>query len=271
MELSDAAGRFSLDLRLQPSISDDETGFTERFLRRLFYDNVYCLRQYLSEIRPQRRGTARPKATAPLDVAGITITESSLLIEQQQVMQAWERPLMERMAEGICKAGDSILEIGFGLGISARAIQSIGPRRHVIVEANPAVAELARTWGADLASSIEIIQSRWEAVDFGEQTFDGVIFDAYPSDEDEVQNNLNHGRVAAEKFFATAQKLTAAGGTFTFYSGCEFGLPLRLQDELLRRFGTVRLERVSGLTPPDDCNYWISSQMIVAFAGKLAG
>ena len=270
MKLDHTSGKLSFSFDLQASTLTDDFGFTERFLRRLFFDDVYCIEKYLDEIRPQRHGAIRPIAAKPLDSADISISGESLLIEQQQVMQAWERPLMARMARGICSAGASVLEIGFGLGISATEIQSMCPRRHVIVEANPAVAEIARRWQSGLEANIEIIESRWENADFGRETFDGVLFDAYPSDEEEVQGNLNQGKKAAEKFFPTAQKLTAEGGKFTFYSGSEIGLPLRLQDELFLRFGALRLERVSGLMPPEDCNYWISSEMVVVFAEKVA-
>jgi guanidinoacetate N-methyltransferase len=269
MKLDHTSGKFGLAFDLQAHTDKEDFGFTERFVRRLFFDNVYCIEKYFNQIRPQRRGAARPKAANALDSADISISEQGLLIEHQQVMQAWERPLMTRMARGICTVGASVLEIGFGLGISAREIQSMRPRRHVIVEANPAVAEIARRWQTELKADIEIIESRWENADFGHETFDGVLFDAYPSDEEEVESNLSQGKKAAEKFFPTAEKLTADGGKFTFYSGSEIGLPLRLQDELFLRFGTIRLERVSGLKPPEDCNYWINSEMVVVFAEKL--
>jgi guanidinoacetate N-methyltransferase len=257
----------SFDLQTRTDTGDD-FGFTERFLRRLFFDNVYCIEKYLGLIRPQRSGARRPKAGKPLDLAEISVSDDTLLIEQQQVMQAWERPLMTRMAKGICTAGCSVLEIGFGMGISAREIQALRPRKHVIVESNPGIAELARNWSAGIEANIEIREARWENIDFAGQVFDGVLFDAYPSDEEEVESNLRVGRKAAEKFFAMADKLTKAGSRFTFYTGSEIGLPLRLQDELLSRFGKLHIERVSGLNPPDNCNYWIASEMVVVFAEK---
>jgi guanidinoacetate N-methyltransferase len=262
-ELFDA----SFDLQARSDTGED-FGFTERFLRRLFFDDVYCIEKYLSQIRPQRSGAWRPKAGKPLDVAEISVSDDTLLIEQQQVMQAWERPMMTRMAQGICTAGCSVLEIGFGMGISAQEIQAMRPRKHVIVESNPEIAELARNWSAGMEANIEIQESRWENVDFAGEVFDGVLFDAYPSDEEEVESNLRLGKKAAEKFFAIADKVTAAGSRFTFYTGSEIGLPLRLQDELLSRFGKLHIERVSGLNPPENCNYWISSEMVVVFAEK---
>jgi hypothetical protein len=84
---------FSFDLQTKTGAKGD-FGFTERFVGRLFFDDVYCIEKYLTRIRPQRPGAERPKAGKPLDLAEVSISEDSLLIEQQQVMQAWERPLM---------------------------------------------------------------------------------------------------------------------------------------------------------------------------------
>jgi guanidinoacetate N-methyltransferase len=260
--------RLEVDLFATPS---EDFGFTDRFVRKLFFDNVYCAEKYLREIRPWRPGSQRSKATRPLDSAKITATEDSLIAEHQQMMQSWERPLMQRMARGICRRGCTVLEVGFGLGISANEIQQIGPRKHVIVEAHPQIADAARAWRMRHDSDVEIIESRWEKADLAERLFDAVLFDAYPCDEVEISENLEYGRTAAERFFPVAEKVTGPGGRFTFYTGCEMGLLLRLQDELFLRFGKLCLERVGNLEPPNDCNYWISPEMVVVVAQKAAG
>ena len=38
-------------------------------------------------------------------------------------MDEWERPIMERVTEWVCSNGGDILELGFGMGISAELIQ----------------------------------------------------------------------------------------------------------------------------------------------------
>ncbi len=39
------------------------------------------------------------------------------------IMMSWEHPVMKQHAEIVCKNGGDILEIGFGMGISAQYIQ----------------------------------------------------------------------------------------------------------------------------------------------------
>lgn len=54
--------------------------------------------------------------------------------------------------------GAQVLEIGYGLGYSAAAIQNEGPpARHVIVDCEPAVVQEARRW-AEGKPGVEIIE-----------------------------------------------------------------------------------------------------------------
>ena len=48
--------------------------------------------------------------------------EVTLLIEDGQAMQGWEKALMWESAEILCKYGSEFLEVGLGLGISALRI-----------------------------------------------------------------------------------------------------------------------------------------------------
>ena len=61
-------------------------------------------------------------------------------LEDHEIMEDWQRPLMEAMAEVACETGGDVLEIGFGRGIAATCIQELGVRSHTIIECNEAVA-----------------------------------------------------------------------------------------------------------------------------------
>ncbi|MFJ4384023.1 hypothetical protein ACIP02_06730 [Pseudomonas sp. NPDC089408] len=62
----------------------------------------------------------------------------SLRIGDEFVMHEWERPLIRRMVEDLkLTPDDRLLEIGFGMGISASILQEFGPASHTIVEPHP--------------------------------------------------------------------------------------------------------------------------------------
>src|SRR3954447_24746009 len=77
-----------------------------------------------------------------------SVAEGTLTVAGQQVMQDWEQSLMQRLADVVTSSGGDILEIGFGLGISASLIQAAGVRSHTIVELNRQVADTAGAWRA---------------------------------------------------------------------------------------------------------------------------
>ena len=51
----------------------------------------------------------------------------------QQIMMEWEKPYMEASIDILKPTGD-VLEIGFGLGYSANAIQKYDINMHTIIE-----------------------------------------------------------------------------------------------------------------------------------------
>ena len=62
-----------------------------------------------------------------------------------QVMMSWEDPIMKASADYVCGNGGNILEIGFGMGISANYIQANDINSHTIIENHPQVIEKVRT------------------------------------------------------------------------------------------------------------------------------
>lgn len=98
------------------------------------------------------------------------------------VMVSYERPMMDAVADVICKSGGSVLNVGFGCGLVDDAIQRRGIARHVIVEAHPQVVGWMREAGWDRRAGVEIVHSAWEDVRWNdyEAAFDGIFFDTYP-------------------------------------------------------------------------------------------
>lgn len=96
------------------------------------------------------------------------------------IMHSGEKGLMECLAKLGTKNGGDILEIGFGLHLSADTIQS-NPRvnSHTIVEVHPTIYNNALKWSED-KKNIEIILGDWiNILPIKNKKFDGIIFDTH--------------------------------------------------------------------------------------------
>ncbi len=192
----------------------------------------------------------------------MVLTDTELQIGGWQVMQSWEKPLMDVMAREVTVSQGDILEVGFGMGISARAIVDQGCRTYTVIEAHPEVAALAREWASQLDIRANVIEGLWQDVIPQISTqFDGVLFDTYPLSEDERRRNH-------VPFVPWAPLLLRNEGVFVYYSDETEEFRAEHLKLLLRHFDEVKLIKVSGLEPPPDCEYWDSSHMIVPVARK---
>jgi type IV protein arginine methyltransferase len=94
------------------------------------------------------------------------------------VMMDWETELMQRHAEIVCQRGGHILEIGFGMGISADFIQQQSIQSHTIVEVNPQILERAIEWSQD-KPNVTIIEGDWfDVFKIHQKTYHGIWYDA---------------------------------------------------------------------------------------------
>jgi hypothetical protein len=193
--------------------------------------------------------------------------EDELVIEEQQVMQSWERPLMKAMARIVAETGGDVLEVGFGMGISATFIQEAGVRSHTIVECNQDVIEEFHRWRSRYPDrDIRLVEGKWQDVEDRLDGFDGVFFDTYPVDEEEFREYVLRHITFAQHFFPTAAKCLRKGGIFTYYTNEIDTFSRRHQRLVFEHFDSLSLEVVRGLRPPKDCNYWWADSMVVAKA-----
>lgn len=150
--------------------------------------------------------------------------DTSLVIEGYMVMDVDETPNMEDLAEVAVASHDDparrhgrLLEVGYGLGISARAIQARNVREHVIVEAN--VDVMCSLLHSPLGASpgVRPLLGFWQEVVplLGDGTFDSVFFDPFPNDDDMKTADPVHQR----PFMRHAFRLLKPGGVFTYMSG----------------------------------------------------
>lgn len=152
------------------------------------------------------------------------------------VMMAWERPYMEALVRALDVTGKDVLEIGFGLGFSARAIRLHKPRRHVIVECAPKV--LSR------AGDFEVVADTWQRYcATSDDTFNAVFFDDFPLPPD--PGPLDRWPA----FLSAVARLLRPGARITGYLAHTDALA-----SLPPGFRLVSVHPVA-VTPPPDCPY----------------
>ena len=96
--------------------------------------------------------------------------------EEVIIMMNWEHPAMSASAAYITENGGDILEIGFGMGISAGYIQSHSVSSHTIIEPHPQMVEKAVEWSSG-KSNVTIISQSWADVTGSLGTYDGIFYD----------------------------------------------------------------------------------------------
>jgi len=99
-----------------------------------------------------------------------------------EVMMDWEDDIMKASADYVCEGGGDILEIGFGMGISANYIQANSITSHTIVENHPQVIERAKAWAVG-KSNVTIVEGDWYAIKDSLSTYDGVFYDTWGEED----------------------------------------------------------------------------------------
>ena len=118
----------------------------------------------------------------------LIFTDDAIIVENTidnlhcgiELMMNWESGLMKRHAELVCENGGDVLEIGFGMGISANFIQELNPDSHTIVESHPQIIEKLKEWAADKPNVI-VVEGRWLDVIDQLGVYDGVFYDTFGS------------------------------------------------------------------------------------------
>jgi len=121
-----------------------------------------------------------------------------------EVMMDWEYPIMKSMAKEVCRFGGDILEVGFGMGISANEIQKFDIKSHTIIEINLGIYNKAKDWCLDKENVNLINDDFIKYLEYTSDKFDGIFFDPYPS---EILGIDDDGFMYGKLFFDSIKKL----------------------------------------------------------------
>lgn len=216
-------------------------------------------------------GVERPSIDDRWEESAATQNEAELVIQGQQVMQSWERPLMQRLALAAARGGGDVLEVGFGMGISASFILEAGVRSYTVIECNDGVISTFERWRQRYPQTeIRLVRGRWQDVADQLGNYDGILFDTYPLSQDEYIRNEVQGRAYshAGEFFPLAAAKLKPGGIFTYFT-CEIdSLSRGHQRLLLRHFDSFQVSVVRDLVPPVGCQYWWANSMAMVTATR---
>jgi guanidinoacetate N-methyltransferase len=187
--------------------------------------------------------------------------EHTLRIAGHPVMEDWERPYMRRLAEIATSLSGTVLEVGYGLGLSAAAIQEQDIDHHVVVECHPDVmAHCIRDCHEALANNrLHLFGGFWQEVVplLADESFDGILFDTYPLTPAEIHRNHY-------PFLEQAHRLLRPGGVFTYYSDEANELSEGHRAALIAagfNADDIAFELCS-VEPPADCEYWTSPTIV---------
>lgn len=203
-----------------------------------------------------------------------TMTDrATAALRPEEIMENWQIPLMEAMADSVCARGGDILEIGYGRGVSAAMVQSHEIASHTIVDCNPHVIADANRWKRQFRNrEIQIIDALWQDSLDQLAQYDGILFHTYPLDVEELVQNLRHCCTFAEEFFPVAARLLKPGGRFTYFAPERDSLSRRHQRALHSHFDTVelRLIRDLGLPPESRDAHWFNEITCITATAKRA-
>ncbi len=177
--------------------------------------------------------------------AAAAVTSGGLTIQGRSVMEPWQKEYMGEFAKVVTQRGGRILELGFGLGLSASAIEQHDIAEHVIIEPNEDVFKRLQKFAKTAPHKVTPILGAWQNVIsdktlFPDESFDGIFFDASPFDEREL-----HFRQF--DFAKHASRLLKPGGIYTYCNLSSMGRVKDFYDQWTDLFLETQLPHLENL------------------------
>eukprot|EP01010_Urceolus_cornutus_P005228 NODE_89_length_2520_cov_519.399838_g70_i0.p1 GENE.NODE_89_length_2520_cov_519.399838_g70_i0~~NODE_89_length_2520_cov_519.399838_g70_i0.p1 ORF type:complete len:506 (+),score=123.04 NODE_89_length_2520_cov_519.399838_g70_i0:683-2200(+) len=144
------------------------------------------------------------------------ISEEHVYINNQPVMELWERPYMEALADETCTNGGVVLEVGFGLGLSATCVQRHqNVTEHIIIEGNADVGKRLYAFAAEQERlgnpKVTPKIGMWQEVvkTLPRHSVDAILYDPYPNCDAEQH-------IHQFMFMKEMWDILKPGGTFVY-------------------------------------------------------
>lgn len=153
------------------------------------------------------------------------LSETHLKIEGHPVMEKWETPYMGALAKKATENGGKVMEIGFGMGISATAVQQSSTlAEHIIIELNGDVYKRLLEFQKKYPK-VTPMHGGWESQleKIEDNCIDGILYDTYP-----LSKATQHVHQFA--FVKEAKKKLRVGGILTYCNLTSLGV-LRKKSE----------------------------------------
>ncbi|QMU66412.1 MAG: class I SAM-dependent methyltransferase [Flavobacteriaceae bacterium] len=192
------------------------------------------------------------------------------ILSDEDIMEDWQIPIMQKMADVVTETHGDVLEIGFGRGIASDMIQHNNVSSHTIIECNDAIIkDKYYTWKNKYKNqNIKIVHGLWQDTIEALGLFDGIFFHTYPLNEDEYMNYVHASTTFAEHFFPTAAAHLKPGGVFTYFSNEIDSLSRSHQRSLFRHFSSFSLEKIDLGIPEDIKDTWWANTIVIVKAIK---
>jgi len=187
-----------------------------------------------------------------------------LQIDGHPVMEEWEQPYMAALAKVAASRGGRVLEVGFGLGLSATAIQQHRIKEHIIIEANEGVIARGQDWAEKQPNKVTFLQGLWQDViaELPDNSVDGILYDTYPLTKEEQHTHQFD-------FISQAFRVLKPGGILTYCNLTSIGVLIGETegdwDKLWEEYQVPYIEEIGfdsweydtfPVTPPASCEYY---------------
>jgi hypothetical protein len=166
----------------------------------------------------------------------LTYSSDGRLLDEygNAVLMEWERPIMKKSAELVCRNGGKVLNVGFGMGIIDSYIQEKNISEHWIIEPHKDVYKKMFDDGWHLKPKVKILFGDWQWYFKYLPMFDGIYFDTW---ED------NGG-----DFLMKVRSILKENGIFSYFNNPredEKGLHMTDDDfEIITKWGEVEFQPI---------------------------